>query len=162
MVEVCVFRGPKLRGQGCYYSKSTYVLFVTNSSLILLHFKPIHLALIWIYELIWTMNKTVKPMITFSQVWLSQNFISSQSKDAIAMSISSLQLGRQFLGKWKWTTSIVNSNLINEWDCQTKCIFQPRQILLWLSQIVIFSQAKSANKYLYYSPQQRWYLIHVF
>ena len=71
---------------------------------------------------IWTMNKIVKPMITFIQVWLSQNVTSSQSKDAIVLSISSLQLGRQLLGKCKWTTSIFNSNLVNEWDCQTKCI----------------------------------------
>ena len=35
-------------------------------------------------------------------------------------------------------------------------------MLLWLSQIVISSQSKSANKYLYDSPQQRWYLVHVF
>ena len=101
------------------------------------------------------MNKNVKLMITFIQVQLSQNVTSSQSKDAIAMSISSFQLGRQLLGKCKWTTSIVNSNLVNEWGCQTKCIFHPRQILLWLSQRVISSQAKSANKYLYDSPQQR-------
>ena len=104
----------------------------------------------------------MKPMITFIQVWLSQNVASSQSKGAIAISISSLKLGRQLLGKSKWTTSIVNSNLVNEWDCQTKRIFQPRQILLWLSQVVISSQDKSSNKYLYDSPQQRWYLLHVF
>ena len=109
-----------------------------------------------------TMNKTAKPMITFSQVWLSQNVTSSQSKYAMAMSISVLQLERQLLGKFKWTTSIFNSNLVNEWDCQTKCIFQPRQILLWLSQLVISSQYKSSNKYLYDSPQQIWYLVHGF
>ena len=71
----------------------------------------------------WTMNKTAKPMINFWEVWLSQNVTSSQSKDVIAMSISSLQLGRQLLGKCKWTKSIVNSNLVNEWDYQAKCIF---------------------------------------
>ena len=61
---------------------------------------------------------------------MTQNVTSSQSKDAIAMSISSLQIGRQLLGKCEWTTSIVNSNLVNEWDSQTKCIFQPRKIVL--------------------------------
>ena len=44
------------------------------------------------------MNKTAKPMINFSQVWLSQNVTSSQSKYEIAMPISSLQLGRKLLG----------------------------------------------------------------
>ena len=79
---------------------------------------------------IWTMNKNFKLMITFIQVQLSQNVTSNQSKYAIAMSISSFQLERQLLGKCKWNTSIINSNLVNEWDYQTKCIFQPRQILL--------------------------------
>ena len=56
-----------------------------------------------------TMNKIVKPMITFNQVWLSQNVTSRQSKDAIAMSISSLQLWRQLLGKCKWTTWVFST-----------------------------------------------------
>ena len=61
------------------------------------------------------MNKTVKPMITFSQVWLSQNVTSNQSKDAIAMSISSLQLGSQLLGKFKWTTSQYCQFQLGQW-----------------------------------------------
>ena len=68
------------------------------------------------------MNKTVKPVITLIQVWLSQNVTSSQSKDAIYMSISSLQLGRQLLGKWKYKTNftmtVPNSNFQSSQECQ--------------------------------------------
>ena len=68
------------------------------------------------------MNKTVKPMINFSQVWLSQNVTSSESKDAIAISISSLQLGRQLLGNCKdkkiFTMTVPNSNFYSSQECQ--------------------------------------------
>ena len=86
------------------------------------------------------MNKTVKPIVTFSQVWLSQNVSSSQSKGTIAMSISSLKLGRQLLGKCKWTTSIVNSNLVNEWDCQIKVSAKPIFTMTVPNSILQWSQ----------------------
>ena len=73
------------------------------------------------------MNKTVKPMINFSQVWRSQNVTSSQSKDAIAMSISILQLGRQLLGKCKDKTDFIMTVPNRRFQSSQEC----QQVPIW-------------------------------